>query len=65
MEINPLVVTNNKIYILDLAAKLDETATFICSDKWVQRNGKSIEFPAPFGRDLSEEVVILKEFRNF
>lgn len=56
MEINPLVVKDNQVYILDLAAKLDETSAFLCSDKWVERNGKAIDFPAPFGRDLSDEV---------
>lgn len=39
LEINPLVVTSNTIYILDLAAKLDATADFICRPKW----GKNFE----------------------
>lgn len=30
LEINPLVVTSDSIYILDLAAKLDATADFMC-----------------------------------
>lgn len=34
LEINPLVVTNDSIYILDLAAKIDATADFICRPKW-------------------------------
>lgn len=55
LEINPLVVRNGKIYILDLAAKLDETALFLCSEKWKTRCGQPIEFPAPFGRDLTPE----------
>ncbi|PIO62755.1 CoA binding domain protein [Teladorsagia circumcincta] len=55
LEINPLVVKNGKVYILDLAAKLDETANFLCSDKWKTRSGSSVEFPAPFGRDLTKE----------
>ena len=61
LEINPLVVTNNQIYILDLAARLDETAAFLCCDKWEVRNGGPIEFPAPFGRDLSEEEKYIAE----
>lgn len=34
LEINPLVVTKDAIYVLDLAAKLDATADFICRPKW-------------------------------
>ncbi|VDM41323.1 unnamed protein product [Toxocara canis] len=55
LEINPLVVTGGKIHILDLAAKLDETALFLCSEKWKTRSGRPVEFPAPFGRDLTAE----------
>ena len=44
MEINPLVVTGGKIYILDLATKLDATAEFACSGKW-----GDVEYPPPFG----------------
>lgn len=51
LEINPLVVTNESIYILDLASRLDQTAEYICASKW----GK-IEFPPPFGRDAYAEV---------
>jgi len=47
LEINPLVVTADGVIPLDLAAKIDETAAFLCGSKW----GK-IEFPAPFGRPL-------------
>lgn len=46
LEINPLVVTDSKIYILDLAAKLDSTADFICKPQWGE-----IDYPPPFGRD--------------
>ncbi|KAM3729143.1 putative ATP-citrate synthase [Dirofilaria immitis] len=59
LEINPFVLTNNKIYILDLAAKLDETALFICSENWKTRTGEPVDFPAPFGRDkMAEEKYI-------
>ncbi|WFD40176.1 ATP citrate synthase [Malassezia japonica] len=35
LEINPLVMTDDKsIYYLDMAAKLDQTADFICGPKW-------------------------------
>ena len=56
MEINPLVVVDNKVHILDLAARLDETANFLCSETWKTRRGENVHFPAPFGRDLSQEV---------
>ncbi|VDM21487.1 unnamed protein product [Wuchereria bancrofti] len=58
LEINPFVLVNNKIYILDLAAKLDETALFLCSENWKTRNGEPIDFPAPFGRDKMAEVLM-------
>lgn len=40
LEINPLVVTKDGVYILDLAAKVDATADYICKVKW-----GDIEFP--------------------
>lgn len=55
LEINPLVMVKGTIYILDLAAKLDETALFLCSENWKTRNGQVVEFPAPFGRNLTTE----------
>jgi len=56
LEINPLVVTNNTIYVLDMAAKLDDTADYLCSDKW-----KVSEFPAPFGRKSWPEEEFIKD----
>ncbi|KAI4454679.1 atp-citrate synthase [Holotrichia oblita] len=54
LEINPLVVTEKDIYILDLAAKLDATAEFLCKPQW-----GDIEYPPPFGRDAyAEEAYI-------
>ncbi|XP_075989565.1 ATP-citrate synthase isoform X1 [Anticarsia gemmatalis] len=50
MEINPIVVTNERIYLLDLAAKLDQTADFICAKNWGE-----VTFPPPFGRDAYPE----------
>lgn len=55
LEINPLVLIGDKIHILDLAAKLDEAALFLCSENWKTRDGQSIDFPAPFGRDKTVE----------
>lgn len=50
MEINPIVVTGGQIYLLDLAAKLDQTADFICAKNW-----GAVQFPPPFGRDAYPE----------
>ena len=46
-----LVVTSAGIFILDLAAKIDQCAEFVCKAKW-----GDLEFPPPFGRDALPEV---------
>jgi ATP citrate (pro-S)-lyase len=56
LEINPLVITGGKIYILDLAAKLDATADFICRGKWGE-----VEYPPPFGRDAFPEEAYIAD----
>lgn len=56
LEINPLVVTSDAIYILDLAAKLDSTADFVCRPKW-----GDIEYPPPFGRDAFPEEAYIAD----
>ncbi|XP_066996750.2 ATP-citrate synthase [Anabrus simplex] len=56
LEINPLVVTNDSIYVLDLAAKLDATADFMCRTKW-----GDIEYPPPFGRDAYPEEAYIAD----
>lgn len=56
LEINPLVVTNNGIYILDLAAKLDTAADFICKPDWGE-----IDYPPPFGRDAYPEEAYIAD----
>uniref|UniRef100_A0A8B9KT23 ATP-citrate synthase n=1 Tax=Astyanax mexicanus TaxID=7994 RepID=A0A8B9KT23_ASTMX len=43
LEINPLVVTGEGVFVLDMAAKIDATAEFICKPKW-----GDVEFPPPF-----------------
>ncbi|CAM9520580.1 unnamed protein product [Ectocarpus sp. 13 AM-2016] len=56
MEINPIVVVGERITPLDMAAKIDETASFLCGPKWGE-----IDFPAPFGRpEFPEEAYIKK-----
>ncbi|XP_014228463.1 ATP-citrate synthase [Trichogramma pretiosum] len=56
LEINPLVVTDDGIYILDLAAKLDTTADFICRPEWGE-----IDYPPPFGRDAYPEEAYIAD----
>lgn len=47
-----LVVKGNSVHMLDLAAKLDSTAEYICKKRWA-----GVEFPPPFGRDALPEVL--------
>jgi ATP citrate (pro-S)-lyase len=56
LEINPLVVTDTAIYVLDLAAKLDTTADFICRPDWGE-----IDYPPPFGRDAYPEEAYIAD----
>lgn len=56
LEINPLVVTGGKVYILDLAAKLDQCAEYICKQQWGE-----IEFPPPFGREAFPEEAYIAD----
>lgn len=53
---NPLVVTGDRVVPLDLAAKIDETASFLCAPQWGQ-----IDFPAPFGRAEFPEESYIRE----
>ncbi len=56
LEINPLVVVGERTFVLDLAAKLDSTAGYLCENKW-----GDIEFPSPFGRILSEDEAYIED----
>jgi ATP citrate (pro-S)-lyase len=54
LEINPIVMIGDKIVPLDLVGKIDETAAFICAQKW-----GVLDWPAPFGRaEYPEEKKI-------
>ncbi len=41
---------------MDLAAKLDATADFVCRGKW-----GTIEYPPPFGRDAYPEEAYIAD----
>ncbi len=56
LEVNPLVVVEGQVFPLDLAAKLDATAEFLCKDKW-----GGIVFPSQFGEVLSAEEAYIQE----
>lgn len=45
------MVTKDGVYVLDMAAKIDATADYICKAKW-----GNVEFPPPFGREAYPEV---------
>jgi len=47
------VVTGGKVFILDLAAKIDQCAEYICKQQW-----GDLEFPPPFGREAFPEVML-------
>ncbi|GFZ47735.1 ATP citrate synthase [Saitozyma sp. JCM 24511] len=83
LEINPLVCLDAadgkpaEIYYLDMAAKLDQTADFLCGPKWavardtaISHAGSSVikadrgppmVWPAPFGRDLTKEEAYIQK----
>jgi len=56
LEINPMAMTKDAFIPLDTVARLDDTAQFMCGNKW-----GDIEFPAPFGRGLTNEEKFVKD----
>jgi ATP-citrate lyase beta-subunit len=56
LEINPIVLKNNKVFLLDAVARMDDTAAFIMEDKW-----EGLTFPTSFGMDQKCEEVIAIE----
>jgi len=57
LEINPIVMIENDMEILDLVARLDDTAGFMMADTW-----GDIEYPTAFGmEDQSPEEKAIAE----
>jgi ATP citrate (pro-S)-lyase len=56
MEINPIVLVGDQISVLDMAAKVDETAHFLVGDKW-----GNLEFPPAFGRAKFPEEEFIQD----
>ncbi len=57
LEINPFVMQGNKIELLDMVAKLDDTAGFMMKEEW-----GDIEYPTSFGmEEKSPEVLAVEE----
>ncbi|KAF1329283.1 Atp-citrate synthase, partial [Globisporangium splendens] len=56
MEINPIVLVGDQISVLDMAAKVDETANFLVGNKW-----GNLEFPPAFGRAKFPEEEFIQD----
>jgi len=57
LEINPFVLQGNKVELLDMVAKLDDTAGFMMVDEW-----GDVEYPTAFGMESkSPEVEAIEE----
>jgi len=57
LEINPFVLQGSKIELLDMVAKLDDTAGFMMVEEW-----GDIEYPTSFGmEEKSPEVLAVEE----
>ena len=57
LEINPFVMQGSKIELLDMVAKLDDTAGFMMTEAW-----GDVEYPTAFGmEEKSPEVLAIEE----
>ena len=57
LEINPFVMQGDRIELLDMVAKLDDTAGFLMVDEW-----GDVAYPTPFGmEEKSPEVKAIEE----
>ena len=55
LEINPLIIANGSIFPIDMAAKLDDTASFENLMHW-----QGLEFPPPFGKVPTPEEAYIE-----
>ncbi len=57
LEINPFVLQDKKIELLDMVAKLDDTAGFMMVDEW-----GDVDYPTSFGmEEKSPEVLAIED----
>jgi len=57
LEINPIVLKGDEAHLLDLVARVDDTAGYMMGKYW----GGELEYPTPFGmKDLSPEEKAIK-----
>lgn len=57
LEINPFVMQGSRIELLDMVAKLDDTAGFMMTEQW-----GDVEYPTSFGmEEKSPEVMAIEE----
>ncbi|MDD5373368.1 MAG: ATP citrate lyase citrate-binding domain-containing protein [Sulfurimonas sp.] len=57
LEINPFVLQGKKIELLDMVAKLDDTAGFMMRDEW-----GDVDYPTSFGmEEKSPEVLAIED----
>ncbi len=57
LEINPIVIQKNKIYLLDAVARMDDTAGYMMKDQW-----GDLLFPTSFGMDKKcDEIKAIEE----
>jgi ATP-citrate lyase beta-subunit len=63
LEINPIVMIENDMEILDMVARLDDTAGFMMTEEW----GGEIEYPTAFGMEdqsPEEKAVALADSKS-
>lgn len=57
LEINPFVLQGTKVELLDMVAKLDDTAGFLMTEQW-----GNVEYPTAFGmEEKSPEVLAIED----
>ncbi|MBN2427793.1 MAG: ATPase [Deltaproteobacteria bacterium] len=56
LEINPIVLVGDKVHMLDMVAKLDDTAAYRSKEKW-----DGVAFPAAFGSTTTPEERYINE----